>query len=581
MILLLAYFPTLYEDELLYSGIARYHINTGKKSQKQTIEDLFGDRLVCASADLPSHLEALVTRIDNHYSSDQLIRDHTIFPYYAYFINQSKIEHVEKLMKEGAAQGAIHASLGLMATKVKMPKYLQFCRECYREEVETCEPYWHRSHQIPGVAVCPVHKQTLVISKVECSTENHKFEFVALSKIKEDQFEELGIDTSWKGNLIYIAEQSVSMLASSCLRKSTLPAYKSLLYKKGYLTPKGRVKFERLIKEFRLFYTDKLLHHLNCEVTGASETWLHKIIRTPGEIIHPLRHLLIMKFLGDIPDNLANHSDLPFGEEPWPCLNKAAGHYQLDIIEECKISRCSNTGRPIGTFHCSCGFVYSRTSPDQSLDDKYRIGRIKEFGQVWYTKLREVNQANLSLRQKAKELGVDPGTVKNQLLVMKNFDVKKLTKNIVEQPKQIPRVVPVKIDVENPELSTNKLTRINWEKRDELLLDAVIKAVNLINNSSIPQRISVAAIKRALSKEALSETAIKNLTKLPKTSSYIKKCIDTTESFQIRRIIWAATKLEETEGRVLGWRLLKTAGLNYPLMKSVQKKFDEIINFSP
>lgn len=226
MILLLAYFPTLYEDELLYSGIARYHMNSGNKTQKQTIEDLFGDVWVCASADFPSHIGALVSKIDDLYSSEQLIRDHTLFPYYTHFMSKSRIMQVEMLMKGITDQGAIYANLGLAATKIKTPKYLRFCRECFKAESEICEPYWHRSHQLPGVSICPLHKQPLILSDVECSTENHKFEFVALSKIKEEHFVEVEIDNDWIEHLIYLAEQSSFLLLSSCLRINDHSEYK-------------------------------------------------------------------------------------------------------------------------------------------------------------------------------------------------------------------------------------------------------------------------------------------------------------------------------------------------------------------
>ncbi|KHL96794.1 hypothetical protein QW71_05210 [Paenibacillus sp. IHB B 3415] len=569
---MLAYFPTLYKDELLYSGIARYHMNSGNKTQRQTIEDLFDNQLVCSAADLPSHLDTLISRINSSYSSEQLIRNHTLFPYYATFMSQCKIEHSEWVMKNGAAQGTIHANLGLLASKVKIPKYLRFCRECYKAETEACEPYWHVSHQLPGVSICPLHRTSLVISKVECGTENHKFEYVALSKIREEGLGEVGIDTNWMDTLIYIAEQSIAMLRSSGSENSSKPEYKKMLYSKGYLTPKGRVEFKKLIQNFRHFYGDELLEHLNCEVMGVSETWLHKIIRTPEEIRHPLRHILVVKFIGNVAKSLSSHSQSPFGNASWPCLNKAAGHYRLDVIESCKISRCTKTKQAIGTFQCSCGFIYSRTGPDQSSDDRYRIGRIKEFGQEWYMKLSELNATTLSLRKKAKELGVDPGTVKNQLEVMKNSRMIKPARIFVEQAKQSLSSIQMKEMGNIPKLSPSNYVRINWGERDELLLEAVINAVTLIKDAPEPQRISLAAIKRVLTKVP------KDMTKLPKTNAYIIKSMDSTESFQIRRIIWAAKKLEATDGRILGWRLLKVAGLNHPLIDSVQKKFDEILN---
>ncbi|MEK5490740.1 TnsD family Tn7-like transposition protein [Paenibacillus sp. FSL R7-0297] len=568
MILLLAYFPTLYEDELLYSGIARYHMNSGNKTQKQTIEDLFGDVWVCASADFPSHIGALVSKIDDLYSSEQLIRDHTLFPYYTHFMSKSRIMQVEMLMKGITDQGAIYANLGLAATKIKTPKYLRFCRECFKAESEICEPYWHRSHQLPGVSICPLHKQPLILSDVECSTENHKFEFVALSKIKEEHFVEVEIDNDWIEHLIYLAEQSSFLLLSSCLRINDHSEYKSLLYEQGYLTPKGRVKFERLINNFRLFYSDELLRYLNCEVTGVCETWLHKIIRTPEEIVHPLRHLLIMKFLGDNTNREEKRSYSPFGDAPWPCLNKAVGHYLLNVIEECAISRCSKTGRPVGTFQCSCGFVYSRTGPDQSYEDKYRIGRIKEFGYEWYEKLKEVNATDSSLRKKAKILGVDPGTIKKQTAMLLSGDLKvsyKKERTLVKKSKPI---------ITTKNLSDKKqISRVNWSERDILMFEVVRRAVEEIEGMSEPHRITLASIARTSAAKNFS-LFLKNINNLPKTKNFTQSKLDTTESYQIRRMLWAADILFELEGSLAEWKLLKLAGLNFPLKSRVEDMFN-------
>ena len=53
------YFPRLYPDELLYSGIARCRVHLGIGSHKTLLHMLFGDSKVAAITDLPTHLTAL------------------------------------------------------------------------------------------------------------------------------------------------------------------------------------------------------------------------------------------------------------------------------------------------------------------------------------------------------------------------------------------------------------------------------------------------------------------------------------------------------------------------------------------
>ena len=62
---MLPYFPVPYEDELLYSCIARYGCHTGQaQNQKAVIRDVWGTDSAVAIPDLPSHLQDF---IDNSY----------------------------------------------------------------------------------------------------------------------------------------------------------------------------------------------------------------------------------------------------------------------------------------------------------------------------------------------------------------------------------------------------------------------------------------------------------------------------------------------------------------------------------
>lgn len=570
---MLAYFPTLYKDELLYSGIARYHVVSGNKTQRQTIEDLFGNRSVCATADLSSHLTCLSNNLNGQYTADQIIKDHTLLPYYTSFMKQNKIHQVQSLMEDGNKQGEVHASLGLLASSIKLPVKLRFCSECYKADSEICEPYWHRSHQLPGVFICPLHRSILKVSWVEYSTLHHKFSFVPLAMHGESDYTEPIIEANWFDHLVFIAVQSNFLLQSQSKSNEKTVSYRMVLSKERYQTVGSRIRFNRLIQDFRNIYTDKLLEYLDCGIDlNSSDTWLHKIIRNQEEITHPLRHLLIIGFFeNSVGGFYISPHNRPFGNGPWPCLNKAADHYNQRVVEKCAVTRCSTTSKPVGTFQCSCGFVYSRRGPDTCDEDRNRIGRIKAFGPVWYDKLRCLNKTNTSLRQKAKILGVDPGTVKLQT---EYLDTNKAVLNQVRSQSQAIR----SIKINKKGCSLTKVNRkVDWDRRDEILYNAVVKAVEQMKQLPDPQRISLASIARHTDSGNLKHKLMKNLNKLPKTNEFVKTHVDSTETYQIRRLIWAASELNETEGKVLGWRLLKLAGLNHPLRKMVKDKFMELV----
>lgn len=61
---------------------------------------------------------------------------------------------------------------------------------------------------------------------------------------------------------------------------------------------------------------------------------------------------------------------------------------------------------------CSCGFTYSRSGPDKNAEDMYRIGFIKEYGDVWKNKLKTtVVEGVHGLREIARIMKCDPKTV--------------------------------------------------------------------------------------------------------------------------------------------------------------------------
>jgi len=570
VILLLAHFPSLYEDELLYSGIARYHLRSGNRTQRQTIEDLFGERLVCATADLPSHLGRLASRLEKQYTVDQLIRYHTLFPYYSFYLHAEKYAQTKLLMVEETEFGVIHASLGLLAGQIKSPTHLKYCLLCYQEESARLEPYWHRSHQLPGVVICEKHKIPLLQSTVIYSTRDHKFAYISISHINESSGLSFKIDPSWVSHLQFLAEKSAALLKLPSNHNA--PNYRNALYKKGYLTAENRIRHKKLINDFRDFYTEQLLDILQCDIDAeGTDTWLHKLVRGYGEIVQPLRHLLLCRFLGESIERmkLSGHYR-PFGQGPWPCLNKAAVHFGNNVVEECKITRCSKTGLPVGTFTCLCGFVYSRRGPDTGKDDRLKIGRIKTFGEVWISQLNELNQTNISLREKADILGVDPNTVKRQTELLKAAS--NMECNVYHR------------DAVVESLRKNKLykghaaPRIDWGKRDELLYREVKSAMQKLQALDEPLRITVSSIARAITTSRLSNKILKkSLDKLPATKELIQRSIETTEEYQIRRLLWAAEKIEGT-GMATGWRILKLAGLNFPLRPPVQEKFKELLD---
>ena len=180
----LASFPRLYSDELLYSGLARYHIRSGNQSFRQTDLDLFGysSQQACRVT-LTNNLKGLVKQIAHisDYRVRWLMENHTLYPFYAAFLTPIETIKLESATIEKRSGSILEqARVDLDSTNDRR-KYIKFCLECFDTEVEQYgEPYWHRSHQIPGVIICTKHKILLLDSTV--LTDGHGIHYYALNR---------------------------------------------------------------------------------------------------------------------------------------------------------------------------------------------------------------------------------------------------------------------------------------------------------------------------------------------------------------------------------------------------------------
>ncbi|WP_417702888.1 TnsD family Tn7-like transposition protein [Pseudomonas sp.] len=157
------YFPRLYPDELLYSGIARCRVHLGIGSHKTLLHMLFGDSKVAAITDLPTHLAVLAN--NTGLDTANVIMHHTLFPLYAPFIPQARRTDLFQAMLAAGRPtiGLAGASMAL----VKWPEWLRYCPFCFEDMADYFgEPYWRRSWQMQGIDVCPEHGCQLLDSPI-------------------------------------------------------------------------------------------------------------------------------------------------------------------------------------------------------------------------------------------------------------------------------------------------------------------------------------------------------------------------------------------------------------------------------
>jgi len=620
----LSFFPTPYPDELLYSVLARYHVRSGNTSPKMTMAELFGTSSVTAITDMASCIDALVAGLpkEKRINSLDLIMNNTLFPYYTAFLPKQRIKAITAAMR-GNKGGTIHTMTGIMASSVSAPEYLRFCPFCVEEDkAKYGEYYWHRFHQLPGVLFCPIHNMIIQDSTIKLGRQN-RHEFTAANEqnliirpieVKYTDREGISltsIDVYWIINNY------------NCVRKLFIAngdlkdVYLSILKEKGYATATGRVYQDEFVSSFIEFYGQGFLKTFQSEIDyNHEDNWLSSIVRKHRKSFHPLRHLLLMRFLcGSAEEFFRNvNAYVPFGKGPWPCLNPASDHYKKLTVKSVKITHCADTKLPVGTFECACGFIYSRRGPDASEDDLFEIGRIKQFGSVWEEKLRILAEDNrLGLREKARLLKVDPKTIKvySQKLRLNMNYAKKRNKpdknaslSTVEENIRLlnfHRSVWLSAVKENPDKSKTELRklvkahfiwlyrhdkewldanspkyekmykenyRVNWVERDIWVLNKVKNVVeDILALEGKPVRVSLSKIGKMIGLLALLE---KHLERLPQTKVYIEAVIETDCDYRKRRIRWAICELSNLGIEPKVWLVMRKASIRPEYKKEVE-----------
>ncbi|MDR6781345.1 MULTISPECIES: TnsD family Tn7-like transposition protein [Paenibacillus] len=567
--------PLPYPDELLYSVITRYHLRMNNSSPKWTFRELFGTDHVIPTLDLPSHLDNLSPRSQiMGITSDQWIDEHTLYSYYAPFLPQSRSRQLKQMMRSNDGSG-IHTLVGITASSMERNSELHFCPSCYEEDIQRFgEPYWHRIHQAVGVMVCPEHR--IVLHKITHPvSDRHGLTVLPIARhLFQSEPLVLPVPERTHLRLLEVA-QDVQLLLSVGHSLHLYDSRDSLLHKlseQGYLTPSNRIRQRELEMKLSSHYGKEMLEFLNCQTYGNDYSWLAMSTRKARRAVHPIRRLLLIRFLfGSFSSFLEqrNTSHFPFGKGPWPCLNKAADHYREPCITHLKITRCSDTGRPVGTFSCSCGFCYSRRGPDLTSEDRYRIGRIKAFGPVWKNQLTVYVDKGLSYRAAAEKLGVDTNTVIKYARL--NPEHESFSNEVI-----LSSASPLTIKKGTSKKKCNahnaRYIRVDWEKRDLELSWEVEEACNMMlsDRDRKPIRITYASIGKRIGKLALIE---KHKDKLPITMAILSNRLETVDQFKIRRIGWVAEHMHD-EFPIKRWKLIRKTGIRPGYSSAVSEALD-------
>ena len=168
---MIAFFPEIYPDELLYSQISRYHSRSGYARYVYTVSDIYQNgKLVHPNVDFVNkYTPDAMNWITKNDTWENIVFEHTMYPAYIRFLpKQRRIDAVNGIITcEGNWKNLMCIPL------LNEPRYIRYCPECAKEDREKYgETHWHRAHQIPRIRVCPEHRCFLENSEIPVSSKS-------------------------------------------------------------------------------------------------------------------------------------------------------------------------------------------------------------------------------------------------------------------------------------------------------------------------------------------------------------------------------------------------------------------------
>lgn len=318
----------LHEDEPLYSALARSGDALPPRSSRDLLWAAFGGRTMVATMDLPARLDAVGSRLLCMRGCDApglvLLTGHTLFPYYAFSVEPEVARRAAALMRGGGG-GVVHGLLGVRASRVPAPSRLRYCPRCVELdwEAQGCA-WWRRTHQLPGVLVCPGHAVPLLESRRLTSSARDRLAFHSLerSMTTDDQpCAPAGLTERAMACMVSLAERSARILTTSSADGIGIGVDALWRTREAALRVSGFGWGSRRIAVHRL--RDALAETLGTDVLAlcgclpgskSADDWVARMARPPRRSVHPLYHVLVdllLERLGEDDAELTSASAAP------------------------------------------------------------------------------------------------------------------------------------------------------------------------------------------------------------------------------------------------------------------------------
>lgn len=252
---MIAYLPTIYPDELVYSWFCRYYVHSGCFTHKMALQELYCNRSDNPSKEFIGNLNSNArAEIAKVYPLDMLTLNHTIFPQYARFI---PLERRKTAMYHIGHDSCDVHHLFCVLPRIGEEKYLRYCPLCAMEDRKQYgEAYWHRKHQLRNVNICTKHGCRLKTTEILAKSE-HNYTFYPAEKVIQDS------TVIYENNplAVRLAAYIESVFDAPMDFENDIPV-SSILYhgmsRTKYLKPSGRSRYTKILADDMKVFYEKL-----------------------------------------------------------------------------------------------------------------------------------------------------------------------------------------------------------------------------------------------------------------------------------------------------------------------------------
>lgn len=167
---MIAFFPEVYPDELLYSLLARYHARSGYARYIHSAVDIYINPNVHPDVEFINPCTKDVTHwLTKNEPLESVLEQHTMYPAYIRFLPKDRRNEARKAILSCED----NRKKLLYIPKSKEKRYLRYCPLCVSENRQKYgETYWHRAHQVQKIRVCPKHHCFLKNTSIPISSKS-------------------------------------------------------------------------------------------------------------------------------------------------------------------------------------------------------------------------------------------------------------------------------------------------------------------------------------------------------------------------------------------------------------------------